>query len=170
MLMVQPYLHLNDSGVSVFDLTQPTDEEGPRAWADTMGNLITGDQVQELFCVCLCDCGCESESETNNLSSNVQTIKKSLQTQQVLSKMMEALSSATEISASNNNRWTSSGGIGQEEEGGGYDDQEYDDEDSIETCSIGTMEDATTNAFNVRIKVFYPPTRTNNHCRNQTSK
>ena len=54
LLMVQPYLHLNDSGVSVFDLTQPADEEGPRAWADTLGNLITGDQVQESFCVCVC--------------------------------------------------------------------------------------------------------------------
>jgi hypothetical protein len=44
--MVQPYLHLNDSGVSVFDLTQPADDEDTRAWADTMGNLITGDQVR----------------------------------------------------------------------------------------------------------------------------
>ena len=50
--MVQPYLHLNDSGVSVFDLTQPADDEGTRAWADTMGNLIMGDQV----CVCVCEC------------------------------------------------------------------------------------------------------------------
>jgi isopropylmalate/homocitrate/citramalate synthase len=49
--MVQPYLHLNDSGVSVFDLTQPADDEGTRAWADTMGNLITGDQVCVSVCV-----------------------------------------------------------------------------------------------------------------------
>ena len=56
--MVQPYLHLNDSGVSVFDLTQPADEEGPRAWADTLGNLITADQVWELYCVYVCVCVC----------------------------------------------------------------------------------------------------------------
>lgn len=55
--MVQPYLHLNDSGVSVFDLTQPADDEDTRAWADTMGNLITGDQV----CVCVCVCVCIHE-------------------------------------------------------------------------------------------------------------
>ena len=67
--MVQPYLHLNDSGVSVFDLTQPADDEGTRAWADTMGNLITGDQVRvcvrecerergRLCFVCVCVCVC----------------------------------------------------------------------------------------------------------------
>ena len=56
--MVQPYLHLNDSGVSVFDLTQPADDEGTRAWADTMGNLITGDQVRVCVFVCMCVCVC----------------------------------------------------------------------------------------------------------------
>ena len=45
----------------MFDLTQPADEEGPRAWADTLGNLITGDQVQESFCVCVCVCVCVCE-------------------------------------------------------------------------------------------------------------
>ena len=80
--------------------------------------------------------------------------------EQVLSKMLEALSTSTESSTPNVNRWMSSGAFGQIEDGEGYDDDEEDEEDedeeSLETCSVGTMEDATANAFNVRIKVLLP--------------
>ena len=69
--------------------------------------------------------------------------------------MLEALSTSTESSTPNINRWMSSGGFGQVEDGEGYDDDEEDeDEESLETCSVGTMEDTTANAFNVRIKVL----------------
>lgn len=75
--------------------------------------------------------------------------------------MLEVLSNSTESPTPNVNRWMHNG-IGQDEdgegEGGGedYDDcDEDDDEESIETCSIGNMEDATAHAFNVRIKVPY---------------
>jgi hypothetical protein len=74
--------------------------------------------------------------------------------------MLEVLSNSTESPTPNSNRWMHSG-IEQDEEGEGggedyYDDDEDEDEESIETCSIGTMEDATApHAFNIRIKVPY---------------
>jgi hypothetical protein len=75
--------------------------------------------------------------------------------------MLEVLSNSTESPTPNSNRWMHSG-IGEDEEGeGGGEDYDYEDEDededeeSIETCSIGTMEDATAHAFNIRIKVTY---------------
>ena len=74
--------------------------------------------------------------------------------------MLEVLSNTTESPTPNSNRWMHSG-IGDDEEGeGGCEDYDYEDEDededeeSIETIgTIGTMEDATAHAFNVRIKV-----------------
>ena len=71
--------------------------------------------------------------------------------------MLEVLSNTTESPTPNSNRWMHCG-IGEYEEGeGGGEEYDYEDEDedeeSIETCSIGTMEDATAHAFNIRIKV-----------------
>jgi hypothetical protein len=69
--------------------------------------------------------------------------------------MQEVLSNTTESPTPNSNRWMHSGLGGDEDgEGGGedYDDEDEDedeDEESIETCSIGTMEDATAHAFNI---------------------